>query len=205
MGKEALAVERTVLFRDMEFEGFMELDKFNFISVILDNYIYHLRGDELEHNDSLQQIIPYVWIVNPVSKEVFVYRRASGKENYSESRLMNKISCGVGGHIDREDSDNPIENAMMRELMEEVKMEEYPKPKIIGYINDDSDSVGKVHFGIVALAESIHKVEKGDDEMVEGKFYSIEELDKLLADSNNEADNWTRISWPFIKNYLNRI
>ncbi len=202
MGKEALVVDRDVLFRDREFQGFLSVHENDFISVILKNYKYHPRGDELEGNDGLQQIIPYVWIVNPKTKQVFAYRRASGKENYKETRLMNKISCGLGGHIDREDSGNPIETAMMRELMEEVRIVEYPTPKIVGYLNDDSNSVGKVHFAIVAIAETTHPVEKGDNEMAHGQFYSVNELEDIFANPQNEVESWTRISWPFVKGYL---
>jgi len=166
------------------------------------------RGDELEHNPSLQQIIPYVWIINPETKQVFAYRRAAD-EKYTEKRLRNKWSCGIGGHIDREDVQDPIIDAMMRELKEEVKiinpqtkMPEYPQPKIVGYLNDDANDVGKVHFGVVAIAETMHPVEKGDDEMAEGRMVSISELEKLFADPNNDIEEWTRLSWPFVKSYL---
>ena len=204
MGKEALIVKREILFLDKYFEGFLDSQEHDFIPVILNNYEYHVRGDKLENNEKLQQVIPYVWIVNPREKKIFAYKRASGKQNYSEERLMNKISCGVGGHIDREDSDNPIENAMMRELMEEVIMEKYPKPIIVGYLNDDSDSVGKVHFGIMALVETEGEVSKGDKEMSEGKFYSIDELEKLFSNPEYEVESWTKLSWPYIKDYLNK-
>jgi len=205
MGKEALVIRRDLLFREKYFQGFLSSEKYDFISLILEYFEYHPRGDELENNNLLQQIIPYVWIVNLKEKKIFAYRRASGKHNYQETRLMNKVSCGVGGHIDREDNDNPIENAMMRELMEEVVMSNYPKPKIVGYLNDDSDSVGRVHFGIVAVVEVNGDVKKGDDEMVEGKFYSIDELERLFSDSNVEVESWTRISWPFVKGYLKSL
>ncbi len=205
MGKEALVVERKILFQDKEFQGFLPFEEYNFISLILNNYKYHQRSEDLENNEELQQVIPYVWIINPSEKKIFVYKRSSGKENYNETRLMRKISAGVGGHIDREDSDNPIENAMIRELMEEVKIKEYPKPKIIGYLNDDSNSVGKVHFGIVAIAETNNEVSKGDNEMLEGKFQTIREFEDMLADSSYEIETWTRISWPFIKNYVERL
>ena len=203
MGKEALVVKRDLVFREKKFQGFLSSLEHDYMTIILNNYEYHTSGDELENNAFLKQIIPYVWIVNLNEKKVFAYRRASGKQNYGETRLMNKISCGVGGHIDREDSDNPIENAMMRELKEEVKMKNYPKPKIVGYLNDDSDSVGKVHLGIVAIAETSDEVEKGDDEMVEGRFYSASELEDLFKNPEYEVESWTRLSWPFVKDYLN--
>lgn len=205
MGKEALVVRRDILFREKYFQGFLPLEEYDFLNLILNSFEYSSRGDELENNESLQQVIPYVWIINPKEKKIFAYKRASEKQNYRESRLMNKISCGIGGHIDGEDSDNPIQKAMMRELMEEVNMEQYPEPRIVGFLKDDSNSVGKVHFGIVAIAETIGKVLKGDHEMSECRFYNISELEKLFNDPQSEIESWTRLSWPFVKNYLQKI
>ena len=208
MGKEALIVKRDILFKEKQFQGFSKKEEYDFIPIILGNFEYYLRGDDLENNINLQQIIPYVWIVNLNEKKVFAYKRASGKQNYSEERLMNKISCGVGGHVDKEDlisKGGVIIKAMMRELMEEVKMKKYPKPKIIGFLNDDADSVGRVHFGIVAIAETKEAVNKRDSEMTHGQFYSVDELEKLFADPANEVENWTKMSWTFVKDYLKSI
>lgn len=201
MGKEALVVKREILFREGEFQGFITSEQRDFIESILSSHFYHERGEKLENDSSLQQIIPYVWIINPQTKQIFAYKRAN-KPTYSEARLRDKWSCGLGGHIERVDAENPIMNAMMRELMEEVKMKEYPMPKLVGYINDDSDAVNSVHFGIVAIAETTDYVEKGDDEMAEGRFFSIGELESLFANPENDVEKWTRVSWPFVKAYL---
>ncbi|MBI5803835.1 NUDIX domain-containing protein [Candidatus Pacearchaeota archaeon] len=201
MSKEALVVDRKKLFKDGDFHGFLPSTERNLIGLILKSHYYHARGNELENNQELQQIIPYVWIINPKEKKVLAYRRSS-TQSYNEKRLRNKWSCGVGGHIDKEDSSDPITNAMMRELKEEVLMSVYPKPKIIGYLNDDKDDVGKVHFGVVALAETEEKVEKGSDEMAECRFLSIKEIESLFSNPANEIESWTTLSWPFVKNYL---
>ncbi len=210
MGKEALVVQRNVLFKDGEFQGFMPFEERDFISIILKNHFYYARGEELENNRDLQQIIPYVWIVNQKSKKVFLYKRGfnANKEagEFREQRCMNKFSGGVGGHIDKdteEGSSNPIEKAMARELMEEVVMTDYPVPKIVGYINDDADSIGKVHFGIVAIAETSGSViSRKSEGLSEGRFYSIDNIEKLFSDPENKVETWTVIGWPFIKGYL---
>jgi len=200
MGKEILAVKREILFKEGAFQGFISGDFRNYMDLITKNCEYKNR-DDVEYNPEWQQPIPYVWIINPKTKKLFTYRRATDKK-YNDQRLRNKWSCGIGGHIDREDAENPVINAMMRELCEEVVMSFYPEPKIIGYINDDSDSVGKVHFGVVAIAETEDVVEKGDDEMAEGRFMSVQEIEKLFSNPENEIENWTKISWPFVKSYL---
>jgi predicted NUDIX family phosphoesterase len=204
MGKEALVVKREVLFGNKYFEGFMPQKEHDFISVILKNHHYHPRGDELEHNADLQQVIPYVWIINPKTKEVFAYRRANN-DKYAEARLRNKWSCGLGGHIERSDNGNPINTAMMRELREEISMEKYPVPNIVGYLNDDQGDVERVHFGVVAIAETLGDVQKGDEEMAEGRFFSISGIEALFADPKNDIEKWTLMSWPFVREYLTSL
>lgn len=200
MGKEALVVKRDVLFKDNHFSGFLSADKFDFIPIIMNNYFYSGRGDDLENDLSLQQIIPYVWIINPKEKKVFAYKRAEGA-NYREKRLQNKWSCGLGGHIESIDSGNPLISGMMRELREEVKMTNYPEPKVVGYLNLDH-GVHAVHFGVVAIAETSEDVQKGDDEMVYGQFYSASELEQIFSNPENEIEEWTKASWPFVKELL---
>jgi predicted NUDIX family phosphoesterase len=215
LGDDILVVKREVLFENQFFQGFVPKDNMNFIPTILSNYEYKIRTRELEQDNSYQQIISYVWIINPKTKQVFSYKRASNKK-YSEERLKSRWSCGVGGHIEKADGvvgeeGDPIESVLMREMQEEVKMKDYPIPKIVGFINDDSDNVGKVHFGVVAIVETLDFVEKGDDEMEMGKFfstghlYTLGEMERIFNDPSNEIETWTRISWPFVKDYLQKL
>ncbi|MEK6846981.1 MAG: hypothetical protein AABY16_02335 [Nanoarchaeota archaeon] len=212
MGDEILVVRRDVLFKDYYFSGFITKEQMNFIPIILGKNEFHVRTAELEKNPEYKQIVSYLWIINPKTKQVFAYKRANKKEHYNEGRLMNKISCGVGGHIDKKDAGwDIIERVMMRELKEEVKMEVYPTPKVVGFINDDGDDVGKVHLGVVAIVETTDKVEKGDNEMVSGQFhstghlYTLGDLERLFNNPENEVETWTRICWPYIKDYLSKL
>ena len=106
-----------------------------------------------EHSSEFKQIVPYVLIAT-YDQGVLNYRRGKGQ---GEARLHGKRSCGFGGHI------NPIDGsgvttygrAVMRELGEELILTPYPLvvPPIVGFINDDSTDVGKVHFGVVHYYE----------------------------------------------------
>jgi predicted NUDIX family phosphoesterase len=204
MPKEALVVARDVLFKDKYFEGFLPIHAHNFIPKILSNYSYYPRGDELEHNAALQQIIPYVWLLNTKTKKVFAYKRIPGKGDYVEKRLMNKLSCGLGGHIDREDSADPIMNAMMRELEEEIEMKTYPQPKIVGYLKLE-EGVSAVHFGIVAIAETHETEITSADGVKEGSWYTPEELEAAFKHPDNQVEEWTTASWPFVKEHLKKV
>ena|SRR3989344_1190639 len=201
MVREILVVERKKLFEKKSFEGFFLADTKDFFKIIMDNYEYKGRSNELEHDKKWKQVVSYVWIVNGKEKKVFAYKRAPDQK-YQEARLRNKWSCGIGGHIDKEDGENPIEDAMMRELREEVSMKEYKMPRIVGFVTDDVHDVESVHLGVVGLLDTDQEVEKGNDEMTHGEFYYIEELEKIFADENNEVELFTKYSWPFVKNYL---
>lgn len=200
MRREILVVKREVLFKEKEFTGFLPLGEYDFLSVILRNIEYRERNDALEHDNAWQQPIPYVWLVKPSTKQVFLYKRAV---TGGESRLHNRYSGGIGGHIDKdteEGSANPIQDAMMRELHEEVVMQDYPTPQIVGFLKYHS-GVEDVHFGIVALAET-EEIPTPADGMAEGRFYTVQEVEALLADGTAQFDPWTRGSWDVIKKQL---
>lgn len=203
MAREILGVKREVLFRDNYFEkGFVSLNDKDFLSLINNNFEYRERTDELEHNSEFKQIIPYVWIVNKEGK-VFAYRRDKrNSQEYKEKRLHGKWSCGLGGHIDKgDDEENIVFNAMLRELREEVVMQGTYFPKIIGFFNDDTDSVGKVHFGVLAVVEASGEVKHAEnDEVTEEKFVFPAELEMMMENENFES--WTKVSWGLVKRYL---
>lgn len=187
---EILVVPKEVLFRDKSFSGFLKAEDMNYISNILAHCIYKERDENLERDESLQQIVSYIWILNKQKGMVYLYKKGE------------KTSGGVGGHIDKnyeEDEADPISSAMMKELSEEVAIKEYGTPKVVGYIKDDKDNIGKFHMGIVAILDTPHEVFSMDD-MKRGMFYTVDEAEKVLKEGN--VENWTEISWPFIREYL---
>ncbi len=204
MGREVLVIKRETLFKDGFFTGFVPIHEGNFIDVINKNYEYRERGEELEHDINYKQFASYVWIINPQTKKILAYKRAPN-EAYTEARLRNKWSCGVGGHIDKDTeggSKDPLNDAMMRELKEEVKMNNYPTPKIVGLVTLDNRNVENYHIGVVAIAETTENVEKNDAEVAELGFYSISEIERLFADPNNDIELFTQLSWSFMKKYV---
>jgi len=175
------------------------------LKFILDNHYYEERNEELENNPDHLQIIPYVWVINPITKKAFIYKRSLGKD-YKETRHLNRYSGGVGGHIDYiEGVENPITHSTRRELEEELIINEIPDVKFVGYINQDHDIYNKVHFAIVGLAETEEDVKPTDDGIESGSFHSIEEIEELFKDPNSEVESWTEVSWPCIKRYLENL
>ncbi len=172
-----------------------------------------LRRGELEEDPSFKQIIPYAIISNKEpeprtwrdklrgvrqSQSFYLFRRTSGQK---EKRLHNKFSLGVGGHMNpdgsTESKEQYIIDELKRELYEEVKLLNgclIENIEFIGFINDDTIPVGRVHIG---LLYNIH---------VSNKEVYINETDKMTADwidKSNLAEfykgmeTWTKIVFDF--------
>jgi predicted NUDIX family phosphoesterase len=172
-----------------------------------------LRRSELEEDPSFKQIIPYAIISNKEpeprawrdklrgvrqSQSFYLFKRTS---NQTEKRLHNKFSLGVGGHMNPHDSMEPKEQYLIdelkRELYEEVKLLNgclIEDIEFIGFINDDTISVGRVHIG---LLYNIH---------VSNKDVYINETDKMTADWIDKPnlaefyegmETWTKITFDF--------
>lgn len=119
------------------------------------------RGD-VETDTSLVQPIPYAVVIAPFGEDkearVLMYKRSS---KGGESRLQDKYSIGIGGHINDIDVENyfrsPIENSpcsacLFRELFEELGVEKLNCEAVMlsdTPIYDDSEAVSSVHIGLL--------------------------------------------------------
>lgn len=201
---DILVVRRDKLFPEGVFEGFKSLEEGDFLAIISANCEYVPRSPELEKDATFKQIIPYIIVVNPADGTVFGYKRFKKNPGLHETRLHNKFSIGLGGHIDKDEtSTDLITDCMMREFSEEVKMENYPVPRIFGFINSEATEVDRMHFAIAAIAETTESIGKREnEEVVEEKFYSAMEIDSIMADPTIQMDTWTRVVWPAVKQRL---
>jgi predicted NUDIX family phosphoesterase len=151
------------------------------------------KRSELEEDTSFKQIIPYA-IISTIDS-FYVFRRISGQ---TEKRLHNKLHLGVGGHMNPGSSTKTGEkyliNELKREFFEEVKLLNgclIEDIEFIGFINDDSIPVGRVHIGLLYIIR------------LSGKDVVINETDKMSAewiDKNDlsgyyeEMETWTKIA-----------
>jgi predicted NUDIX family phosphoesterase len=135
-----------------------------------------LRRCESEEDPSFKQIIPYAIISNkePEKESFYLFRRTSGQK---EKRLHNKFSLGVGGHMNPNDPAESKEHYLIdelkRELFEEVKLLNgclIKDIEFIGFVNDDTIPVGRVHIGLLYNIR------------VSNKEVYINETDKMTAD-----------------------
>jgi predicted NUDIX family phosphoesterase len=103
--------------------------------------------DEAESDESWKQIIPYLLLRD--RGRIFLMRRSRAG---GDARLHERWSIGVGGHV--EPTDDGIEAGLLREFGEELVAEWHPRPRLLGLLNDDRTSVGRVHIGVVFEAEA---------------------------------------------------
>lgn len=179
------------------FQGFIPKEDERYVQVFK-NYNERwglLRRYDADKNTKYKQLIPYI-IVKRVIKgktQIFVMKR---KKTQGEKRLHNKYSIGVGGHMNQiEDAetfgDLVFRNAL-RELQEELDFVKINLPTPIGLINDDTNSVGRVHLGLLMIAE-VRRDEfvtvKEKDKMT-GQFMYLEEL----KDIYNDLESWSKIA-----------
>jgi predicted NUDIX family phosphoesterase len=152
-----------------------------------------------ETNLAMKQVIPYCVLEQPFVEgpSYFVYQRTPKS---GDSRLHDRWSVGVGGHINYCDemAANPETNgeiytvALARELKEEVGLELLPSelPSPVGFLYDPSDAIGQVHFGIVHvihLRPTAHI--RTTDPALAGGFFAMPEV---LADKAAHFESWSR-------------
>lgn len=150
------------------------------------------RGD-LEEDATRKQLIPYCVITN--GPDVFVLRRKSAQ---TEARLHDKLSFGIGGHINPDDARknsaaDVIQGGMLQELGEELFVDADIAPTYVGTLNDDSNDVGRVHLGLVYICEAPRDaVSVRETEKMSGQWYTPDELEK----ASERLETWSQLLLP---------
>lgn len=187
------------------FQGFKPHSQIeDYESRILEYKKFMRRGDA-ERDHSYKQPVGYAVIYNPETKKVYTYKRATHKEDYNETRLHGRWSIGIGGHVEKDidKADNIIHSSLLREVDEEVIINGSQNIKVIGYINDDNDDVGKVHFGVLYLIETdSDDVFPNDAESVHGQMMSLEEIRQIKSSPDSVLEGWSEIALGIMESYL---
>ena len=217
--REIMVIGRDILFKDFTFQGFSPHGKYDFESIILANSQY-MEREKAEINSEFKQPIAYTAIINLEDRKIFAYTRSKQDKNYKEKRLQGKFSIGLGGHIDKKENNesNPIKASRDRELKEEVRILGYSEePQLLGYINDDSNDVGKVHFGLLYyLPTDARTISPLDQEIEKCKFYNYKRLGNMINNHDDRGrashffklqnvEGWTRIAITPIVDLLDHV
>jgi predicted NUDIX family phosphoesterase len=204
-GERVLVFPRATLDALGAFQGICA-DWRRYIEVILDkkanNFVERCRAEE---DESLKQIIPYVLFKSGDAVFSYVRGKAAG-----EKRLVGNRSIGIGGHINPVDeqllfaSSSPSFSADMasyleavsREVAEEVIVDGPFDPAIAAVLNDDSNPVGRVHFGVVHVCEvDLGAVHKREQQITGAGFLPIADL---CGARREELETWSAIAIDFL-------
>lgn len=193
----AYADENVLVFSRSLFEQLGAFQGFNanvtrYLHAILEakNNSFMAR-DKAETNPDFKQIIPYVVVTDGQNVLHYVRGKKAG-----EQRLVAKGSIGIGGHINDEDHSlfsfglQAFQEAVKREVCEELSIQGEFNARPVGLINDDSTEVGRVHFGVVhVLFCEPGQVKKNEQVITQVEFISLEEL-KAKRD---QMETWSQL------------
>lgn len=166
-----------------------------------------------EQRPELKQVIPYCVVA--CEGRILLFRRSA---KGGESRLFDKHSIGIGGHINPQDCDahgvrahesardrarrrNPIDAGARREIEEELTVRGSYDLRAVGLLNDDSNPVGAVHVGIVQVVDVRGSVEIRERDQLEGRLVTLDELRATLAQGAN-FETWSSLLIPRLDELL---
>jgi len=144
------------------------LDRFNLPKVFKENSFWNAILENLESipissaekKHDLKQLVTYTAV-----KAGTLYLTYQRTKKSWEERLRGKYSIGIGGHVNvvdrtqlplipsHEKTLSFMLQSARREINEEIDINAgiLDEPRLICFINDDSDQVGWKHFGVVWL------------------------------------------------------
>lgn len=157
-------------------------DTATILDVIERRHIFIPRP-QAEVSPEFKQIIPYVVIRH--GSDYFVLRRL---RKQTEARLHDKVSLGIGGHIN---PDTPtVLDGLRKELDEEVFVETGYALEFAGILNDDTTDVGRVHLGAVFTLEVAQpRVRVRETDKMTGEWAASRDLGAL----REAMETWSQI------------
>lgn len=190
--EQVLVVERSVLEQTGLFHGLsFDVEKY-LPSLFKPGVPRFMPRSKAETDPSFKQLIPYV-IIHSGNKFLSYVRGKAG----GEKRLVGNRSIGIGGHI------NPVDekalfgydtrdiynDAVDREVAEEVVIAPPLQKRMVALLNDDSTEVGQVHLGIVhCWTLAAPEVTKREQMITQLGFLSAFEL----RTARHELESWSQ-------------
>ncbi len=152
------------------------------LAVIAEAGRFELR-DAMEHDPRFKQIIPYL-VLRDRGRYFLMRRTRAG----GDARLHDRYSIGIGGHLNPGDRD--LAGGLAREWSEELDAAFVPEFRLLGLLNDDSTDVGRVHLGVVYLAEADgRRVAVRETAKLEGRFATPSDV----ADVYDRMESWSQL------------
>lgn len=183
MNEEVMVVETAQLaplFRGRAFDLIRD-DAGAILDLITKQHFFVARADA-EVEPKWRQIIPYVVVTH--GDDVFTLRRL---RKQTEARLHDKVSIGIGGHIN---PGHDVLAGLQKELDEEITIDDPYELEFAGILNDESTEVSRVHLGAVyVLRASSANVSVRETEKMTGSFVARHEL----ASMRDAMETWSQV------------
>ncbi len=147
---------------------------------------------QAEQDEAYRQPIPYLLICDAANK-VWCYARRGG-----DRRLLDRRSCGVGGHVERQDQaaslTTTLAKALRREVTEELGepvAERLADSQPQAWIYESLSAIGRVHIGVLY---TLYWEDPDPPHPLEPALESLGFLDpaEILADARFEL--WSRLA-----------
>ena len=147
--------------------------------------------DEVEEDPYWRQIIPYA-VVTRQDRILLVERLRAG----TETRLHDRLSIGLGGHINPSNHPNArdlFEGGLIRELQEELYIGAYCS-KVLGLIHSSEGSVSLVHTGLLYRVHTFEDVRVRETEKLGGQLVEWNTVRK----QQKRLEGWSRLAFDFL-------
>ena len=190
MSEQILVVRADELRRHADFQGFLPVTEEEIHGLYEKVTVLPLERNKAEEDPTYKQLVAYTVVRS--GGLYLTYLRGKGQ---GEARLRGNRSIGFGGHINSGDQatlflDDFLKAAAYRELDEEIEIPAGIELRAAGLLNDDSNEVGRVHLGLVYLAElPSREFKKREQSITQITFANAEEL---RLDSE-QFETWSRI------------
>lgn len=221
MGAEVvLAVPRNVIDSILP-EGFSNTISLNaFATAIRGHLVWGDRAELKAKAEDAQAIAYNIYMIDgdePYGPDlVSLYQRA---KTVGEELLMGDLSIGYGGHVDKATDEVKDEHdytdfvatllaSQAREDGEEIKITDAegnvikPTYTHIGWINDNSNAIGRIHFAavFVTLLPAGSKIESNEpNQIIQGAFPVLD----LLRKEARPFENWSKFALNQLFHHVN--
>lgn len=148
-----------------------------------------------EVDERYLQLVPYLLLLD-AQGAAWCYRRAGG-----DARVLGRVSCGIGGHVERQDERGDLVTtlraALARELVEELGADaaalEPVGPR--AWLYEGESAIGRVHLGVIFTARWPHAhAPRPAEPALQG--LGFRPLEALAADPDCEL--WSRLAAGFV-------
>ena len=188
-GEQVLVVPRAAFEQVGAFQGVSSEPEKYLRAFLQPGVARYMDREEAENDPSFKQLIAYG--IFCYEGRVLAYTRGGSG---GEARLHDKISVGIGGHINPvdglADSLDTYMTGVEREIREEITIEGSVRQKLFAVINDDRNAVGSVHLGVVHRFDlDSGNVSANEDALANLRFLTLNELREAFG----RLETWSQL------------